>query len=585
MEKNGSLLTIPPHAAENILKGNGIVVCPLLKTDEFVKFCKERNVTINKERLWRLEHLRLFFPIFRVRTPDKENASKLKLPLEKIDEWFPNRWAWNTVKGSQDIPELMDIESEAYYSVFQIFCLEAILPLLTFSLSLDAYLDQAGEIDWQKNAKSWMTYAHKIQKELSENEFRQSVVLLCQYISDRYYPHTQGDQRTISISLGTIRSDQWIEQYAPNWKWQEYSKKWNLQETRKFFQLTPEKLKHAYTALSVSQAHIDPLERWYQLVQFVNIDERKRLKGDALHSETLRSGAFMLRMLYKDLYGEELLPPNEIVGQVITHVPEQSVRKDSRRYLEFVSNRYHLNPQPKLVLFVEGKSEEVAIRTIFEKYVGAHPGKFSIEIVCLGGVETATGAKKEDRFRAILRLIDYLHHHQTFTFLILDNEGYARRLKDEARKAKSIHHQKRYITRPEYIKIWKTSFEFDNYSNSEIASAMSSVSKTSEKFSAAEIKSCKTNKFPGSALSTLYEQKTGHDLNKIKFNEALVEAALSKETKKHIENRPIMKALERIEKLAIRNPLPTMQEVWEKNQSSHYLGKKRKRVFKLQSVR
>ena len=121
----------------------------------------------------------------------------------------------------------------------------------------------------------------------------------------------------------------------------------------------------------------------------------------------------MLRLLYKDLYGDDLPHPNEVMGLVYNHFPELEVRNDVRRYLEFVSNRFGLNPQPRLSLFVEGRSEEIAVMRIFDEYFGVHPGVYGIEIVVLGGVDAATG-NKDDRFRAIMRLVDYLHDRQTF---------------------------------------------------------------------------------------------------------------------------------------------------------------------------
>lgn len=576
MTKNNDLLAIPESAAVNILKGNGVVTCPLLSTDKFVQFCNERGLKLNKERLLRFEHLGLFSPVYRVRTPDENDTQPLVLPISKDGQWFKKGWAWDTtaIPRNYEVPDLEDRGNEAYYSVFQIFDLETVLPSMTLSVHLDGFLENEKEIDWTKNAKCWMKFARASVDSHSKHEFRRSVALLCQYISDRYYPSTQGDQRTIQVPQGNSSIDRWVHHRASDWEWQQYSREWKPKKAEKLFQLTPEKLKHAYFAMSSSQAHIDPLEKWYQLVQFVDLRERKRLKGDALCAETLRSGALMLRLLYKDLYREELPPPNEMIGQVINHIPEQEIRQDSRRYLEFIANRYHLNPQPKLALFVEGQSEEAAIRKIFDQYMGAHPGKYAIEIICLGGVESATGSKKEDRFRAILRLVDYLHHHQTFTFLILDNEGYANKLKVATRNAKSILHQKRFITRAEYIKIWKISFEFDNYSCTEIAAAMNQIAKGYAEFSRAEIASCKIDKNPGSALSILYKQKTGYGLNKLNLNDVLIGAALSCQKGKKLENRPIIKTLERVEKLAIRNPFPTMQEIWEKNQSSRYLGKK-----------
>jgi len=340
------------------------------------------------------------------------------------------------------------------------------------------------------------------------------------------------------------------------------------------FDLTPEKLRHAYQGLAVSQAHCDPLERWYQLTQFVNIQLREKLKGDALRAETLRSGAHMLRLLHKDLYDDELPHPNEVTGTIITHIPELEVRNDTRRYLEFVVNRYGLNPQPKVSLIVEGHSEEKAVTTIFERYLGAHPGRYGIELIVLGGIDAATGTK-EDRFRAIVRLIDYLHHHQTFTFLLLDNERYARKLKSEAQRAKSIH-RRRYVTRPDYIKVWKVSFEFDNCSCTEIATALCELAEGKAKFSCGEISSCKQSSDPGARLKDLYHRKTGQKLDKLKLSDRLTEQMLSPTSRRNLTNRPLTQTLERVSRLAAQNPFPTMQEVWEQNQASKYFGKKRR---------
>lgn len=287
----------------------------------------------------------------------------------------------------------------------------------------------------------------------------------------------------------------------------------------------------------------------------------------------------MLRMLYNDLYGDELRPPNEVTGHVITHIPELEIRNDTRRYLEFVANRFHVNPQPSAVIIVEGPTEQHAIEAIFERAFGLHPGTGAIEILVLGGVDAATGTK-EDRFRAIIRLVDYLHHHQTLAFLILDNERYARKLQHEARRAKSIHHRKRYVTRSEYITVWKTSYEFDNYSSAEIADALNGLVAGKPKFSKDEIEVCKKNKEPGAALKRLCRSKSGKKLDKMRLADLLVEKLLSPKSRRKITNRPIVRTLDRILRRASRNPFPTMQKTWEMNQGSKYLGKKRGKTKK-----
>lgn len=574
------LLTLPVNAGRAIVEAGAVIACPLLGTDRFITFCRERGLSIDRERLLRLERLGLFAPVFRVRTP-KKDTQPFYIPVRKGNNWFTKKWAWDTtgIRHAYIVPDHKDQTQEGYYSIFQIDYLHLVLMEMTLQVQLDSYLDRNEEqsIDWQKNGESWMQYAGSRLESLRTHEYRRSVALLCQFISNRYFPKTQGDQRTIQVGGGHY-SDHWISVNGFDWKWHDEVQNWSPETTERLFGVTREKLHHAYNGLAVAQAHCDPLERWYQLTQFVAVGERAKLKGDALRAETLRAGAHMLRLLYKDLYDDELPNPNEVTGTIITHIPELPVRQDPRRYLEFVVNRFGLNPQPKLSLIVEGQSEEVAVQRIFEKYFGAHPGVYGIEIIVLGSVDVATGSKKEDRFRAILRLIDYLHHHQTFTFLILDNENYAERLKQESRKSKSIHSKQRYVTRTEYIRIWKDAFEFDNFSCSEIAAAMNELAQGYASFTSAEVTVCKKDPNPGSSLQKLYKKKAQYGLQKIKLNEILIEHMMSPVSRRRIENRPIIKVLERVARLAVRNPLPTMHEIWEKNQASKYLGKKRKPV-------
>lgn len=574
------LLSIPKNAGRIIVETGAVIACPLLRTSEFVKHCKERNIDINRERLLRFERLGFFAPVFRVKDPDEE-IEALSIPPAADNNWFEKGWAWDTTQVGEphQIPELDDHSQEGYYSIFQIDHLEIVLSEMTFRLQLDGFLEAAEtkKINWEENGGRWLGYAQDFSEGLREHEYRRAVALLCQFISNRYFPLTQSDNRTIQVPLAPqMRFDQWIKVYEPDWDWRRYVRSWDAQEVVSVFDLTPEKLRHAYNGLAVEQTHSDPLEKWYQLVQFINVRERRKLKGDALKVETLRSGALMLRALYQDLYDEELPPPNEVVGTVITHIPEMEVRENTLHHLEYVANRFGVNPKPKVSLIVEGESEEVAVAEFFKGYYGVHPGKLGIEVIPLRGVDFATGGKA-DRFRAIFRLIDYLHHHQTITFLILDNEGYAHRLKTEAQKLKSIHHEKRFVTRPEYIRIWKTCYEFENYSCTEIAEALTEQSRGKAKFSRNEVGACKKERNPGAAMSSLYKNKTGKGLLKPKLSEALVQAMFSEKSRRKLESRPLTKTLLRVSKLAALNHFPTMHDIWEKNQASKFLGKKHKR--------
>ena len=571
---NENLLTIPDNAGRAIVESGAVLACRLLGTDNFVRFCSKRGLNINRQRLIRLERLGLFAPVFRVLAPDDDDTL-FDIPIREGNNWFDNGWAYDTTNVPQNhaVPAHSDTEQEGYYSIFQVDDLDSTLSALTLQVHLDGYLDREDgkPIDWQKNGTRRMEHAEQIASTLSEHQFRRAIALLCQHISNRYYPHTQGDMRT-RRTRGGYSSDCWISVNALNWDWKKEAWRWEPKKTEKFYGLTPEKLRHAYQTLATEQADCDPIEPWYQLTQFISLRERERLKDDALKAETLRAGAQMLRLLHKDLYEEELPHPNEVTRTIIHHIPELEVRRDVRRYLELVTNRFGINPQPKLSLIVEGESEEAALTQIFEECYGVHPGTLGIEIIVLGGVGTATGNKKDDRFRAIFRLIDYLHHHQTFTFLVLDNENYAHRLKKAAKEATSIHRGRRYVTKPEYIRIWKDSFEFDNFSNTEIAEALNELAEGHATFTVKEVLQARSLKNSGAELTKLYNRKTDYDLNKIKLSKILVRNIMSPSAKRKVENRPIIKTLNRVERLTIRNPLPIMHKDWEANQASKYLG-------------
>ncbi len=567
-------LTVPPNAGRAIVEDGAMVACPLLGTDNFLRFCTRRGLAIDRRRLLRLERLGLFAPVFRVAAP-REHTAPFTIPPRNGNNWFAKGWAHDTtaVPPSYEVPSVTGRTCEGYYSVFQVWHLHLVLTELSLSIHLDSHLEQdVGQpTDWQKAGHRWMQDAEARASGLREHQHRRAVALLCQHISNRYFPQTQTDMRTIQIR-GSYSSDAWIAVDGRDWDWYREAQLWDPTKPQTSYALTPQRLSHAFRGLAVAQATRDPIQRWYQLTQFISVQERRRLKGDALLAETIRHGASMLRLLHRELYGDELPHPNEVATTIVNHVPELEVRRDTRRYLEFVANRFGVNPQPRLSLLVEGQTEEAAVIRLFEAHYGAHPGTYGIEVIPLGGVSVATGNKKHDRFSAIIRLIDYLHHHQTFAFLILDNEGYARRLETTLRDRRSIHDDRR-VTRRDYIRIWKESFELDNFSNTEIAAALTALAQGTAEFSGSDVARLRGGRHPGSALKTLYRQKTNGPLSKLCLGALLVDTMMSPRSRRKIENRPIVRTLNRVERIAARNHLPATQRAREASQVSAFVGK------------
>ena len=575
------LLTVPHNIGRIIVEDGATLCCQMLGTDRFVQFCRERGITatnqgitIDRQRLIRLERLGLFAPVFRVRTP-QQPTDEFHIPPRNGNNWFTKGLADDTtaVSSNHVVPAHTDRSCEGYYSVFQITHLHCVLSRLTLHVQLDGYLDLPADkpINWQEQGNQRIELAKANAMGLRNNQHYHAVALLCQHISNRYFPETQTDMRTRRTGGCEPSFDAWITVSSPDWDWHQEAQRWDPKRIETLYSLTPEKLRHAYKELARDQSDCDPIEAWYSLTQFISIDQRKKLRGAALRSETIRYGAQMLRLLYKDLYGDDLPHPNEVYRTIGIHLPELEVRKDTRRHLEFVANRFGVNPQPRLCLFVEGQTEEIAVTRIFEEYYGLHPGTCGIELIDLGGVDNATGNQAGSG--GIIRLIDYLHHHQTVSFVILDNEGRAEKFKKDLLKARSIHSNKRYVTQQRYVKTLKNSFEFDNFSCEEIADALTQLTEDNVIFNSIEISDAKKDGKPGAALKNLYKGKVGSELEKTKLAEILIDMMISSELSHKIEDRPIVKILNDVARLAFGNYLPIMQEIRDVNQRSGFCGK------------
>lgn len=188
----------------------------------------------------RLERLGLFSPIFRVRTPQVDYPL-FHIPVRRGNNWFTNNWAWDTtgIPQKYEVPDPKDRSQEGYYSVFQIDYLDLVLAEMTIHVQWDSFLDRSGgyrNIDWKRIGNRWMDFAEAHLESLRSHEYRRSVALLCQYISNRYYPKTQGDQRTLQVG-GGIYSDHWIFLNGHDWDWDREIEEWDPREAARLFRL------------------------------------------------------------------------------------------------------------------------------------------------------------------------------------------------------------------------------------------------------------------------------------------------------------------------------------------------------------
>jgi hypothetical protein len=301
------------------------------------------------------------------------------------------------------------------------------------------------------------------------------------------------------------------------------------------------------------------------------VEQKEKLKGDGLFAQTLYSMEAMLRLFAQDSTGTELKSPEESWGWNKGRFYGAGVVDDELRHLEFLTTTYHLNPRPRLILVIEGNGEEQQIPRLVEEMFGCPLSRFGIELYNITGIGNFVGVKRLDRFGALEKFIDAYHIRQTVVFVLLDNEGGASKVVEQLKKAISTRYPMRKLTRPEYIHLWARSIEFDNFSNDEIAAALTRVSEGRYQFSATEVQqSCSVR--DGNPLGRLYEAKLTYGLEKATLLRVLFDPIMAKiETNK---GRPIFKILGEVVKIANLNHQPVRLEDWQVNQESGYLGDK-----------
>ncbi len=455
-------------------------------------------------------------------------------------------------------------------SKFQIFTLGNFIHILSKPIPVGLLLD--GEE--QKISKTIQLYLEQTKHEINwfknEPNLKKEIPTICQAISNRYYPNTQTDKRTIRASRSNGYHD---------WDWDEYCCNWNAKNVLEQLKLPATELKKLQKLISHEACVIDPLERWKPLVNFISINKRDHLKGKALLAQTYYSMEHMLRLFYEEIVGEKLTPAGEPLNPLGSNFYGEHVENDELKYLQYVVNDYHLNPNPKLILIVEGEGEYQEFPVLSKELLGYPFLRLGIEIFHTGGISGFTGTKRLDNYGAFERFIDYHHQNQTIVFIILDDEGRIRPVKEKLTKARSKLNPDRFLTNPNYVNLWAgKTIEFSNFTDEEIANAMTLLSENRYSFSSSEIALCRseTSKQDKDTLSQLYKNKLDYSLDKPKLLKVLFKNVIAYPENEHDASgkpkRQVIQFLQEIIQLASKNHQPINSEIWKKNQDSGYFG-------------
>jgi hypothetical protein len=565
------------------------IQCRPLGVDGFIAYCKERGLSVDKSKLEYFEKKKLFFPILRIKRPKykekieriSENEIRHLGPLKQKERYngeIRNQYAFLYYEKSYltilkkknyiSVPKIKrfvpwkkyidPISGEethlAFYSQFQIFWLNELLQASKIELTLPFFDKLPQNL---RNLRLMKTYSKSIEKAFiyKTDDFYQIVEILIA-IQNRYLPYTKSDQRSILVSYPA--------EYL-QWNWQEFKKNWNPERILQSLNIDLNRLNDIYRRIESCARYIDPLEHWNPLMEFISYEKKQKLKGQALLALDFYGMSKMLKMFYEDLTGEKSENRGDRNNWKVTYYGVGTLANKTE-LLEYLTNEYHLNPRPKLILVVEGDGEYENIPKIAEA-MGLDLNTSSIKMENLQGI---------GEFKKLSRFIDHYHNLQTVVFVLLDNENRSRQFKQRIVESKSKFGINRKITKTDYIKIWDKNYEYDNFSDEEIASAMSYQSREKYFFRGEEINCARLGK---SKLQDLFRSKVGYDLNKKDLavclsNIIIKEIEQGVAVEKIKKKRKIVSEIINITEIAIHNPFPVRKDIWKNNQESGYFGDK-----------
>ena len=591
-----SLLRTPGVGLRFLVDHDAFAVLRPLSADAFVRHCKDHGIDIDVERLERLERVRVFYPLARVEYPRikvkvehvGENQVRFHGMLQEGETWdgelreensrfsFRRDWAASWLdSGSLWDPRERAFEPwssfrregtwetriESFYSPFQTFVLHGILTWSTMRVPADLLSEWTPE-EFTTFGKTLSDWSMKVVEGARNGLRSEDAVFVAQALSNRYYFHTQGDRRTIQVS------DDPFEKFD----WNAYARSWDATAVAKALGVEPNDIAEQQLDVSFLARSADPLEDWYEIVSFVSLDKRKRLKGKARFAQLGYTVEHMLRLFYRDLTKKDLRRPHE--RHAGTHVDETEERIPLLKELEYLANEYRLNPKPQLILVVEGDGEAAELPRIALELLGYDLAQLGIEVRNLRGIGNFTGKKKHNPYGALEKYIDDHHARQTIVFCILDREGEAESTKKRLLEARSTFVPGRMLTCEEYVNLWNDSIEFDNFTDDEIAAAMTRVSENRYTFDSADVATARQSKSKsGNPLNALYASKLAYDLNKIALLHELCSDLIAKgAAANEADDRPVVRLLLRAIELAAMNHQPVTSDLWEHNQKSGYLG-------------
>lgn len=408
-----------------------------------------------------------------------------------------------------------------------------------------------------------------------------------------YFPHAKSGGGTIQIT-------------GDDKKWQETRYNFKLNNVLVKLNLKVEDIVKWYKLFSVKAQEMLGIKRddWVQLWMNIAWSEKDKLVGSVRLGVEYLQWAVMLKRIIEEHLQKEILNIDEMsnIGHddLLKFEPEEMDQcgvllratrnkryydKDKNYYhdrykrLFYLANDFGLDYQPRIMVFVEGKTEETIFPVIFEQYIGNKPENLGIEFVNIHGITQFFGKETSlknvqgnyDRkfISSFSHLISYnLNKWQIIPFFIGDDEHDINYLLQNG-TAISFN-QNSYSLPKDWQYIWGITngnkpfqgkdFEMANFNDNEIVEVLSAILPQKIKSSDVKIQRDQNNGI---------KQVDASVVNcKVTIAEKLIENLFGEYERikdESIFERPIFKVITKITNLAVSNHPPVDREIEIKN--------------------
>lgn len=539
------------------------------KVDEFIDYCKKRELDININYLEYLEKEGIFKPLMRVKEEYVNNSSYLK-------ELYQNGYV-NDPRQKDYVPWERFYEEKdgykqeiihTYYHPYQIYFLTKIL---NNELRINSFSFPQEDNELLTFAREWEVLLKKSLK-IHGNycERQERFVQLLLFIQNKYLPLVKQPGHSI------LTENIWDSANNNLFKKLDHLQKTIIpEEIIKTLCIEVDEIKRYRDSVGGQGLSIDPLTDWYDLIKYINYDKRQELKGKALLAQDFYLISDMLALLLEDLTGRKQLETGSLNDSMQGRGKSRFYGKElnyvDRDILIIILRSYGLNPRPRLILIVEGYTEEAAF-PIISGAMDIPLERFDIEIINI------RGANKHPRALIIYHSIPdiykvdkeyHIHPERTKVFIIFDNEGGKRgwlkkfiddpdkeiegMMKEvlsviEMKKTKNAEIDKIFLEKTVKHRIWNKSFEYDNFTDEELSRELNKYGKNHEQefnITSSEISECRNRN--GNLDEFVREKTANHtNLKKKEFGEqlaSLIAKEIAERPNKFENQRPIEKLL------------------------------------------